>query len=230
MRKNGSIRDPFRSNPAKCVLPGPVISCGSRRSQGIKIACSRYWLSMHHCAASAQTRTSESTASPSFLRKGLRHVSNRLCAFPQLYKPRCPAASISGRPVEREKQARLRIDSVAFASPPGSGEYRVVLESACQEMGRISHSVEETCFDGWALNQLATTVAESQQVPGHISAINGGNIFWIERTEIRSVIPVVEMTAKPSICAIVRSMASSRSTASRAPIQPKSRAASVESR
>ena len=76
----------------------------------------------------------------------------------------------------------------------------------------------------------AQALPKCDQMARKIAAVDRGDIFRLQRTQIARVVPIVEMAAEALQLAIESSVASSRSTVSSVPIQPKSRAATTDSR
>ena len=65
-----------------------------------------------------------------------------------------------------------------------------------QQHNGIFDSRKHLWVEDWFLNQFTAAAGKGEQMPGNISAVNGRNVFWIERMKIARVVPVVEMAAK----------------------------------
>ena len=81
------------------------------------------------------------------------------------------------------------------------------------------------------VDHLAAGIRQRQQVAGEVAAVDRRHVGRLERLQVARVVPVVQVAAVTVRgWPMVASVASSRSTISSVPIQPKSRAVTVASR
>ena len=131
-----------------------------------------------------------------FLRESLGNVCNGVGTFGHFdnsqSQPRCIATN-------RMKRCSQKIHGVAQLFPRyrvNARRIRNFYERFTQQPYGIVDSGKRIRVHGPFLNQFTTAPGKGQQVSGNISAINRGNVLWIEGMKIARVVPVVQMAAE----------------------------------
>ena len=129
-----------------------------------------------------------------------------------------------GKIVERIRRARCERDEAACV-----GRRATPASASRASVERVAHAARDRRRTGEAAAPCRAGIGERDQMAGQVAAVDRGDVGRIERPQVGRVVPVEEVAAVPLQRPIVASVASSRSTASSVPIQPKSRAATVDS-
>ena len=208
----------------------------ARRPRGAPRACSvatsRSWLRMHARTLSAQASASASSPSPSGSRQGQRDVGGGVRVLRELRETRGDARRDprAARPSEAATVVERLVEL-----PPGDGLRAAVAGERAQrlagELHRVRDPGEPFGADQRAIDPLPARAGEGDQVPGEVAAVDRGDVAAARgaagrgcRTSCRS--GRGSARGGPSSSRV----ASRRSTASSVPSQPKSRAATTESR
>ena len=159
-----------------------------------------------------------------------RHVHEGVRVESQVTDPAGPFRRIGRRLVEGRGQGRAGLGEMAA----GDGLGAPVVGQHARGLLDEEHRVPEARQTGrdraeGRRSRRGAGVAEGQQVRGEAATVDGGHVAGLQRTEAPAgVVPVVGW--KRSRRRSVAKVASSRSSVSRTPSQPKSRAETTASR
>ncbi len=179
------------STGSTCSKAGAGLPCATRTS-----ARSRSWLSRVARAASLHSSTSPAAPSPPAVGERARDVDHRVDAIGEQTQALRPLVWCCWRGGERGEDLVERLVEVL----PADGLRSTVIAPAAPPIRVRGHRVldarQNLAAQHRAIDELAASVRERDQMADEVAAVDRRYVRRIERTQRACVVPVVEVAAK----------------------------------